>query len=390
MGWLAVGLLCWGAGAQAELRYRIEALGLPEGADTSQYLQVLPSAINNRGEVVGAFNGPTTEQTGFVYRKGRVELLGADAQHTTVSAFDINDRGQIVGQMHADGGRLAPYLYDKGRFKDLGVALSPTRFGEATSINNAGQVVGQIFGQAFMYDGKGSRYLDIAGARSAAPQSINEAGVVAGRAFVNGDDGLGQRAFILDNQGTRLLLPPAPEPFSVFGMDINNAGQLAVFSIGNGPQYSFVYGDGRYTPVPSLTPEPTARIFALNDKGYAVGDSVAFKPEGGTNTAALLFHDGRSYNLNDLMRPQDDADWYLYSASDINERGQITGYGIFKGILGMRGFIATPVPEIETWAMLLLGGGVVAAWVRRRKSFNPTATSTPGPRPWCPPSAAAA
>ena len=70
-------------------------------------------------------------------------------------------------------------------------------------------------------------------------------------------------------------------------------------------------------------------------------------------------------NLNDLIRPQDAARWNLTTAADINDSGQILGTGYTpEGRLIM--YLATPVPEAGTWAMLLLGSGMVVLTVRRR------------------------
>ncbi|MCA9426234.1 MAG: hypothetical protein KC994_14230, partial [Candidatus Omnitrophica bacterium] len=57
------------------------------------------------------------------------------------------------------------------------------------------------------------------------------------------------------------------------------------------------------------------------------------------NEYAVLWEDGKLHYLNDLI-PRDSS-WDLICAEDINDAGQIVGWGLFRG--EERGFVMTPM-----------------------------------------------
>ncbi len=75
---------------------------------------------------------------------------------------------------------------------------------------------------------------------------------------------------------------------------------------------------------------------AINNHGQVVGWS-AISPTSGLNHA-VLWEGGDILDLNDL---HDGAGWDLRWANDINDAGQIVGWGRFNGYT--RGFLLTPV-----------------------------------------------
>lgn len=91
------------------------------------------------------------------------------------------------------------------------------------------------------------------------------------------------------------------------------------------------------------------------------------KPNGGnTVNHAFLFSNGAMTDLNSLIDPA--SGWGLTSAFDINDAGQIVGSGTMAG--QDYAFLLTPIPEPETYAMLLAGLAVVGVAVRRHKRFG--------------------
>jgi probable HAF family extracellular repeat protein len=112
----------------------------------------------------------------------------------------------------------------------------------------------------------------------------------------------------------------------------------------------------------------TSVAYAINDNGLIVGSS------GGTRGDVAVLWDaaGRMQNLNDLIEPR--TGFMLAVARGINGRGQIVGWGTNAAGL-THGFLLTPmqaVPEPATWALMLVGFGLVAATVRRRGAARVT------------------
>ena len=151
------------------------------------------SGINNRGRIVGSYDGH-----GFLLDKGTfttIDVAGALETH----ALGINDRGEIVGffnKMYL--GRLGElrfqggFLLDKGTFTTIEVGAPLT---EATGMNNRGQIVGffptnGIHGPflGFLLDGDRDTFIVIdIGAAGTHALGINDRGEIVG--FYNGVHG---------------------------------------------------------------------------------------------------------------------------------------------------------------------------------------------------------
>ena len=83
------------------------------------------------------------------------------------------------------------------------------------------------------------------------------------------------------------------------------------------------------------------------------------------------FWDGTTLiDLNSFLDPAlTSAGWVLKEAAGINDHGAIVGTAVnnLLGITDGHAFLLSPVPEPETYAMLLAGLGLMGAMVRRRK-----------------------
>lgn len=124
---------------------------------------------------------------------------------------------------------------------------------------------------------------------------------------------------------------------------------------------AYLYANGRYQPIGDagraadyLSP------YGVNANNWVVGST---RPEGAATSNAYLWRNGEAVDLNSLIAGNSTG-WYLSGARDINDRGQIVGTGIFNG--ETRAYIATPVPEADTWALMLAGLGMVGWRLRRR------------------------
>jgi probable HAF family extracellular repeat protein len=99
----------------------------------------------------------------------------------------------------------------------------------------------------------------------------------------------------------------------------------------------------------------TASAYALNGSGSVVGYSTL---AGGQDQHAFLYRDDRIWDLNDLIPAG--SGWELVAATDINDLGQIVGYGCKDSTLVpsgtcvdgngtpsfRRAFLLTPVTSI--------------------------------------------
>ncbi|NML15908.1 PEP-CTERM sorting domain-containing protein [Azohydromonas sp. G-1-1-14] len=99
----------------------------------------------------------------------------------------------------------------------------------------------------------------------------------------------------------------------------------------------------------------------INRKGWVTGTLTA--PDWSGHRPAL-YRDGRLLDLNDLLVPAGARNGELRSALALNDRGQILG-------TGNRGhYLATPVPEPATPALMLAGLAIVGTVLRRRSAVR--------------------
>lgn len=124
---------------------------------------------------------------------------------------------------------------------------------------------------------------------------------------------------------------------------------------------AYIYADGRYQAVgPAGANAQYLMPSAINDRNWVVGSAP---DEGSLDRQAFLWRNGREVDLNDLLAA-DSGGWDLVSARDVNDRGQIVGWDIFNGL--NRAYLATPVPETESWVLMVAGMGVLGRKMRRR------------------------
>lgn len=284
------------AAAQAEVPlYRVHDLGvLPGGVDSGA------RAINDRGDVAGDMRCENGTWQAFLYRNGQMQGLGTLGWRSSFAA-DINNRGDVVGRI--DGGDPGspvhrPFLYRDGRMIDLQPVLDVGQ-GFAWGINNSGHIVGVSDKGAFFYDGSRTRFLEIPGGSGSANE-LNDQGAVVGRAYL--EDCSCAKSFVWRDDVTTVLPDPPghlPGYDEYEARDINNAGQILVHK-----DFSYVslnreiiYSDGVYTAINF----GNGSALDINERGWVVGYDYYER--------AMLYRDGESYRLNDLLVPEDAAHW---------------------------------------------------------------------------------
>ena len=111
-----------------------------------------PTAINNRGQVVGFGNQQGSPATafnpiGFLWKRGQgIQSIPPIGNDTNSWAWGVNVHGQVVGQsFNQNTGAARAFLYEKGQLTDLNTLVQANSSLElllANDINDEGEIVG--------------------------------------------------------------------------------------------------------------------------------------------------------------------------------------------------------------------------------------------------------
>jgi probable HAF family extracellular repeat protein len=314
--------------------------------------------INARGDVVG-WSGSSPCHA-FLYRDGAgmVALPGLPGQTFTL-ARGINDAGRVVGSGWGPGLARHAVRWSPGLAEDLGV-LDGTS--EGWDIGRTGVTVGSsptlddMAPHAFLHSDAGGM-VNIAPAWSACAYDVNDVGQVAGSASAG--------AFLWSPEsGPQALGSLDDLPFS-HGLAVNISGQVAGDAVSATGNRQRVF---RYTAGLGLVEiggvGETNVAWGMNAQGSIVGEG---RPSSGLKRAFLYTDAAGLQSLNEMVdaSPQ----WFLLMATDINDAGQIVGYGFDNATGQSRAFRLDPVAAAAPLAHLAvspvkLDGGVTATgWV---------------------------
>ncbi|WP_232539920.1 PEP-CTERM sorting domain-containing protein [Azohydromonas aeria] len=350
-----------GALAQADFaEYRLRDLSALTGLD-----DVSVFSMNRRGDFTLL---DFDSRHSFLWRGGRLHDLGAWGGGDVV----VNDRGEVAGaRLGADGSRR-PFVWRDGSFKDLSGVLG-TRDGQANGINARGAVIGTADGLAYVWEGGRVRWLDVPGARGSVGLDINDRGLVVGGFEPGEGDDLDQRGFTAP-RGGGVTVMGEPIVFEYGGeysfTAVNERGNAVVrwYDYNWGEVGSSLWIDGRYVNLGSVS-----LAVDINNRDLAVGTDVYEVDYHEYERVAMLYRAEGSRALDDLLIGSAAEGWRLESANAVNDRGQFIGRGTAPDG-SQRIYLATPVPEAGSWAMLLAGMGVVGAVAaRRRRAGDPAA-----------------
>lgn len=245
----------------------------------------------------------------------RVTDLGTLAGAAESTAAAVNDRGVVVGQ---SGGRAV--LWRDGRIVDLGTLGGSSS--SALDINERGDVVGysrvaeDVATHAFVR--RGGRMIDLGtlpGDADSYATDVNDRGDVVG--YSSGGDGI--RAVLWRPDGTAVDLTARTGLHLV--TDLDNAGRLVGSVLPDGMnEVPALWYRGRTTLLSDLSGSASA----INDRGEIVGYFFV-----GT-AGSFVWRRGR---LTEIPLLPDLPPASAMQAQDINNRGQVVGFGGFDGFV---------------------------------------------------------
>jgi uncharacterized membrane protein len=257
----------------------LHELPLPPGFSHSKAV-----AINRRGQVIGsAFDQTFGNHQPFIYANGALTLLPGEK----ASAYDINESNAVAGESLIRGKqRTEPVIWSGNTLRPLGVCCG----GSAKRINAHGQAVGDAY-----------------------------------------DDGGRYYAYLWTEASGVLRIGP-PDRYSS-AIAINNRGHVVVQAFPG----VFLYAEGSLARL-TLAPKYPSHPRAINDCDAIVGSFGPF------SDADRAFGWDRTTGFQDLnTRIPAEAGWKLQSATGINNRGEIVGFGDAQGV-DDAGFMLQPAP----------------------------------------------
>ena len=337
------------AKAQENLKYEIIRIGKMISAPYKVY-------INNGGEIVSSYPH-------VLYKNGLMMDLSIIGDYTGVSG--INDRGETL-VMNPEYLNYKSFIYRPGEKIELDFLGYDINNEEPLihPYSSFGSVVGEHY---FFFDAGGNRRYkwdleEIFHTQDLEAFLINDRRQIAGRADIVNTP-VGQLVDCLVRFSLSLRMEPIhpflPQPGEVIELEkdpnyptryqyvlqgINNKGQIVGcfghFFITNPRTYACMWDENG--KLKQLNTNPYNWAHAINDNGQIVGTTSYGEP--GT-PFAVLYQNGKKINLNDFL-PEDSEFERLESALDINDKGQIVGYGETRNEPGSQCvFLMNPIPQ---------------------------------------------
>jgi len=338
------------------LRYAIEEIPTLGGTQNFAY------AINDHGDVVGSsLLAGDSSSAAFLYSSGTLTSLSPlnSEDFQTIGPTGINNLGQIASGGMSNGLYTAA-IYDRQTSQimtlgSLGGVCCGMFSGVAVAVNGDGAAVGYSYldsvnRHAFLYRDGTLTDLGSFGGWSVA-FDLNAGGDVVGAAS---DQVSGVAHAFVYRGGVMREIDPFGGPNSEsYANGINDGGTVVGTGLlpAGGAFNAFIYSNGVIRNIGTLRGGINSEAFSINNRDQVVG--IGDQPyrthciDGETGRKsrciqyaqrAFLYQNGEMIDLNSLIPPN--SGWDLDWALDINERGQIVGYGVKDGLY--RAYVMTP------------------------------------------------
>jgi probable HAF family extracellular repeat protein len=333
----------------------------------------IPAAVNRQGQVTG-----TSGESAFRSDSGALMQDIGTPDQTQSRGFAISGSGQVAGDSTFGESEVShAALFGNGSARDLAACENPELFSRANGINASGQVVGIFqsrsngeYGRAFITNSFESEKcqtltdLGTLGGPYAQALAINDSGLVTGNADIYRFFTLKRRgmthAFVWSVQTNMRDLGTLGGDYS-YGTGINSNNHVAGYSTINGVDnriHAFLHDGVTMRDLGSLdgSSEASDRSFGLgvNSADQVVGFSYVpsvvgirvYPPDASPfQQVAFVYTGGVMRDLNTLI--ENNAQRYrLYSATGINDKGQITAIAMDASSNAFHAVLLTPSLDI--------------------------------------------
>ncbi len=294
------------------------------------------NAVNDKGEIAG-YIYTLSFQHAMVSSGGTLKDIGGFPPGGWGEATGINDRGQVVGWSTLQGDEAIPgyaFLYDGGALQNLG-ALGGN-FSVATGINNRGQLTGRAAladgaNHVFLYSGGTMQDIGTLGGRHASGSAVNDRGHVAGLSYLAGDvqefHAFLYRHGVLKDLGTL-------GGGSSSAAAINDEDDVVGFSTltaGSTSRHAFLYRHHKMHDLGTLPGGSDSFAVGISNDGDVIGSSGGLP---------FVYRDGLMRDVNQLLDASG-AGWVIDQVNGISpDEGLITGRGRING--QVHAFVLTP------------------------------------------------
>jgi probable HAF family extracellular repeat protein len=367
----AAGILLAGAGhAKASLYTFLDLGELPFESTAAAY------SINNSEQITGFITTSTSNGSSAVRWDGVTPtILSSPYGGKNGYANAINNSGHVAGWSSTAVHQSHATVWN-GSSQTILSGLPGGADSEALGINDSGLAVGwaknsQGYDQATLWkDGSAVQLQNLNKGQESEAAAINNSGQIAGYSDINGKEAYLATKWVngqVEKLGT--LGGSISRAY-----DINDVGQVVGYArTANGTDHATLWNGTTATDLGTLGGELSS-AWAINNAGQVVGWAEDGNYSSTYLTRATLWNGTSAVDLNSYLDQSSvEAGWYLVDARGINDRGSIAGVAINFYSGTQNAFLlstVSPVPEPETYMMLLIGLSVVGfmIWRKREKS----------------------